>query len=128
LKFKPYNILYTTCKDFIQASKTRSELLFMHCSYYSDTRGVTGLSTRRGDTVSVSNFDTISGINLGIGNSRGTSSDTVNRGLDSDSLGVCGLSTIGDGGPASCILGSNCGITISSVFSTGARNGDRSLL
>jgi hypothetical protein len=28
-------------KDFIQASKTRSELLFRHCSCYSDTRGVT---------------------------------------------------------------------------------------
>jgi hypothetical protein len=43
LKFKPYNLVCTTqsCKDFIQASKTHSELLFRHCSCYSDTRGVT---------------------------------------------------------------------------------------
>jgi hypothetical protein len=41
--FKPYNHLCTTqsCKDFIQASKTRSEVLFKHCSCYSSTRGVT---------------------------------------------------------------------------------------
>jgi hypothetical protein len=43
LKFKPYNIQYTnqTCEDFIQASEMHSELLFSHCSCYSDTRGVT---------------------------------------------------------------------------------------
>jgi hypothetical protein len=34
-------------KDFIQAFKTRSELLFRHCSYYSDTRGVTALPPNR---------------------------------------------------------------------------------
>jgi hypothetical protein len=49
LKFKPYNILCTnqTCKDFIQSSKTRSELLFRHCSCYSDTRGVTAIPLNR---------------------------------------------------------------------------------
>jgi hypothetical protein len=49
LKFKPYNISCTgqTRKDFIQASKTHSELLFKHCSYYSDTRGVTALPPNR---------------------------------------------------------------------------------
>jgi hypothetical protein len=43
LKFKPYNISWTgqTRKDFIQASKIHSELLFRHCSCYSNTRGVT---------------------------------------------------------------------------------------
>jgi hypothetical protein len=54
LKFNPYNIQYTnqTCKDFTQASKIHSELLFKHYSLcyrgtvehyssYSDTRGVT---------------------------------------------------------------------------------------
>jgi hypothetical protein len=43
LKFKPYTLLCTTqsCKDFIQTSKICSELLFRHCSCYSDTRGVT---------------------------------------------------------------------------------------
>jgi hypothetical protein len=30
-----------TRKDFIQASEIHSELLFRHCSCYSDTRGVT---------------------------------------------------------------------------------------
>jgi hypothetical protein len=29
-----------TRKDFIQASEIHSELLFRHCSCYSDTRGV----------------------------------------------------------------------------------------
>jgi hypothetical protein len=49
MKFKPYNISHTgqTHKDFIQASKTCSELLFRHCSYYSDTRGVTALPPNR---------------------------------------------------------------------------------
>jgi hypothetical protein len=44
-KFKPYNISCTgqTHKDFIQASKIRSEVLFRHCSCYSDTRCVTTL-------------------------------------------------------------------------------------
>jgi hypothetical protein len=32
-----------TCKDFIQASNLPSELLFMHCSCYRDTRVVTAL-------------------------------------------------------------------------------------
>jgi hypothetical protein len=43
LKFKRYNILCTnqTFKDFIQASIILSELLFKHCSCYSDIRGVT---------------------------------------------------------------------------------------
>jgi hypothetical protein len=43
LKFKPYNISCAgqTHKDFIQAFKTRSELLFRHCSYYNDPRSVT---------------------------------------------------------------------------------------
>jgi hypothetical protein len=43
LKFKPYNIYNTnqTCKDFIQASKIYTELLFKHYSYYSGDRGVT---------------------------------------------------------------------------------------
>jgi hypothetical protein len=43
LKFKPYNISWTgqTRKDFIQASEIHSELLFRHCSCYSDTGGVT---------------------------------------------------------------------------------------
>jgi hypothetical protein len=42
LKIKPHNIYNTnqTHKDFIQASEIHSELLFKHCSYYSDTRGV----------------------------------------------------------------------------------------
>jgi hypothetical protein len=45
LKFKPHNIYNTkqTCKDFIQAFKIYSELLFKYCSCYSDTRGVTTL-------------------------------------------------------------------------------------
>jgi hypothetical protein len=49
LKFKPYNLLCTaqSCKDFIQASKTHSKLLFRHCSCYSDTRGVTALPPNR---------------------------------------------------------------------------------
>jgi hypothetical protein len=49
MKFKPYNVLRTnqTCKDFIQASKIPSELLFKHCSCYSDTRGVTTLPPNR---------------------------------------------------------------------------------
>jgi hypothetical protein len=60
LKFNPYNIQYTnqTCKDFTQASKIHSELLFKHCSLccrgtiehcssYSDTRGVTTLPPNR---------------------------------------------------------------------------------
>jgi hypothetical protein len=34
-------------KDFIQASKLQSETLFKHCSYYSDTRGVTALPPNR---------------------------------------------------------------------------------
>jgi hypothetical protein len=34
-----------TCKDFIQASKLPSELLFRHYTCYSDTRGVTYTST-----------------------------------------------------------------------------------
>jgi hypothetical protein len=39
-KFKPYNILCAnqTCKDFIQASKIPSKLLFKHCSCYSAAR------------------------------------------------------------------------------------------
>jgi hypothetical protein len=43
LKFKPYDIYNTnqTCKDFIQASEIHNELLFKHCNFYSDTRGVT---------------------------------------------------------------------------------------
>jgi hypothetical protein len=43
LKFKHYNISCTsqTRKDFIHASEIHSELLFMHGSCYSDTRGVT---------------------------------------------------------------------------------------
>jgi hypothetical protein len=43
LKFKPHNIYNPnqTRKDFIQTSKIHSELLFKHCSCYSDTRGVT---------------------------------------------------------------------------------------
>jgi hypothetical protein len=43
LKFKPYNISCTgqTRNDFIQSSKTCSELLSRHYSCYSDTRGVT---------------------------------------------------------------------------------------
>jgi hypothetical protein len=36
-----------TCEDFIQASKIHSELLFSHCSFYSDTRGVTSLPPNR---------------------------------------------------------------------------------
>jgi hypothetical protein len=42
LKFKSYNTscMGQTCKDFIQASEIHSELLFRHCSCYSDTRGV----------------------------------------------------------------------------------------
>jgi hypothetical protein len=42
LKFKPYDISWMgqTRKDFIQASEIHSELLFRHCSCYSDTRGV----------------------------------------------------------------------------------------
>jgi hypothetical protein len=49
LKFKPHNIYNTTqtCKDFIQASEIHSELLFKHCSCYSDTRGVTALPPNR---------------------------------------------------------------------------------
>jgi hypothetical protein len=49
LKFKPYNISWTcqTRKDFIQASEIHSGLLFRHCSYYSDTRGVTALLPNR---------------------------------------------------------------------------------
>jgi hypothetical protein len=49
LKFKPFNISYTgqTCKDFIQASKIHSELLFRDCSCYSDTRGVAALLPNR---------------------------------------------------------------------------------
>jgi hypothetical protein len=49
LKFKPYNISWMgqTRKDFIQASKIHSELLFRHCSCYSDTRGVTTLPPNR---------------------------------------------------------------------------------
>jgi hypothetical protein len=49
-KFKPYNILCPnqTCKDFIQASKIPSKLLFKHCSCYSDTRGVTGRPAKEG--------------------------------------------------------------------------------
>jgi hypothetical protein len=49
LKFKPYNISCTaqTHKDFIQAFKTRSELLFRHCSCYSDTRCVIALPPNR---------------------------------------------------------------------------------
>jgi hypothetical protein len=49
LKFKPYNILFTTqtCKDFIQASKIQSKSLFKHCSCYSDIRGVTALPPNR---------------------------------------------------------------------------------
>jgi hypothetical protein len=49
LKFKPYNISWTgqTRKDFIQASKIHSKLLFRHCSYYNDTRGVTALPPNR---------------------------------------------------------------------------------
>jgi hypothetical protein len=49
LKFKPYNISCTvqTRKDFIQTSEIHSELLFRHCSYYSDTRGVTSLPPNR---------------------------------------------------------------------------------
>jgi hypothetical protein len=45
LKFKPFNISCTgqTREDFIQASELHSELLLRHCSYYSDTRGVTAL-------------------------------------------------------------------------------------
>jgi hypothetical protein len=43
LKFKPYNISCTvqTHRDSIQASEIHSELLFRHCSCYSDTIGVT---------------------------------------------------------------------------------------
>jgi hypothetical protein len=49
LKFKPYNILCTnqTCKDFIQAFKIPRELLFWHCSCYSDSRGVIALPPNR---------------------------------------------------------------------------------
>jgi hypothetical protein len=49
LKFQPYSILCAnqTYKDFIQASKTHSELLFRYCSCYSDTRGVTALPPNR---------------------------------------------------------------------------------
>jgi hypothetical protein len=49
LKFKPYNILCTNqkCRDFIQAFKILSELLFRHCSCYSDTRGVIALPPNR---------------------------------------------------------------------------------
>jgi hypothetical protein len=49
LKFKPYNIYNTnqTCKDFIQASKIHSKLLFKHCRCYRDTRGVTALPPNR---------------------------------------------------------------------------------
>jgi hypothetical protein len=36
-----------TWKDFIQAFEIHSELLFSHCSYYSDTRGVTALPPNR---------------------------------------------------------------------------------
>jgi transposase InsO family protein len=45
LKFKPFNIscMGQTRKDFIQASEIHSELLFRHCSCYSDTKGVTVL-------------------------------------------------------------------------------------
>jgi hypothetical protein len=49
LKFKSYNTscMGQTRKDFIQASKIHSELLFRHYSYYSDTRGVTTLPPNR---------------------------------------------------------------------------------
>jgi hypothetical protein len=49
LKFKSYNTscMGQTHKDFIQASKIHSELLFGHCSCYSDTRGVTTLPPNR---------------------------------------------------------------------------------
>jgi hypothetical protein len=45
LKFKPFNISCRgqTRKDFIQASELYTELLFRHCSCYSDTSGVTAL-------------------------------------------------------------------------------------
>jgi hypothetical protein len=45
LKFKPYNIynINQICKDFIQAFEIHSELMFKHCSCYSNTRGVTAL-------------------------------------------------------------------------------------
>jgi hypothetical protein len=45
LKLNPYNTYNTNkpCKDFIQASKIYSELLFKHCSCYSDSRGLTTL-------------------------------------------------------------------------------------
>jgi hypothetical protein len=38
-----YLIYKPTRKDFIQACKIHSELLFKHCSSYSDTMGVTAL-------------------------------------------------------------------------------------
>jgi hypothetical protein len=43
LKLNPFNISCTgqIRKDFIQAFELHSELLLGHCSYYSDTRGVT---------------------------------------------------------------------------------------
>jgi hypothetical protein len=43
LKFQSPNIYNTnqTCKDFIQASKIHSELLFKYCSCYNDNGGVT---------------------------------------------------------------------------------------
>jgi hypothetical protein len=49
LKFKPYNIynINQICKDFIQAFEIHSELMFKHCSCYSDTRGVTALPPNR---------------------------------------------------------------------------------
>jgi hypothetical protein len=49
LNFKPYHIYYTNqiCKNFIQASEIYRELLFKHCSCYSDTRGVTTLPPNR---------------------------------------------------------------------------------
>jgi hypothetical protein len=49
LKFKPHNIYNTnqTCKDFIQAFKIHSELLFKHYSCYSDNMGVATLPPNR---------------------------------------------------------------------------------
>jgi hypothetical protein len=45
LKFKAYSIScpIQTRRDSIQASEIYSELLFMYCTYYSDTRGFTVL-------------------------------------------------------------------------------------
>jgi hypothetical protein len=55
LKFKTYNISWMgqTRKDFIQASKIYSELLYMHCSCYSNTRGITPPRHRYGILVAL---------------------------------------------------------------------------